>query len=375
MRIGVFHPALDMYGGAEVVAVATANALVQNGYDVVLFINRQIDQRRINEMVGEPLSPSIKVIVKPTFLQPRAMFHLYESAVKSLSFKSNCDILIDTYSCCFFPWIDISYVHFPYINNYQFRPKFPYLKTPRLWNALTIPYTIFEKNLKNYNETLLLANSYFTAKAIKESIGVESKILYPPIPYALCEKDDASFESPRENLVVTIARFGQGKGVELIPEIARLTDKSIRFLMIGLAHDLNVVQAVKRRIKQLKLEHNVTIITDASRQKIKESLSKAKVYLHTKKMEHFGISIAEAMAMGCLPVVHNSGGTPEFVPDQYRYDNLQEAARIVERAIQQWTPEKARGMMEIAERFSETNFAKRFIEIFTDYCNYFKREK
>jgi glycosyltransferase involved in cell wall biosynthesis len=125
-------------------------------------------------------------------------------------------------------------------------------------------------------------------------------------------------KAPREPLVVTVARFGQGKGVELVPEIASLTDNNIRFLIIGLLHDLNVFQAVKRRISELKLEGRVTLITDASCEKIKESLSKAKVYLHTTKMEHFGISIVEAMSMGCLPVVHNSGGALEFVPDQYK---------------------------------------------------------
>jgi glycosyltransferase involved in cell wall biosynthesis len=318
LEIGVFHPALDMYGGAEVVAVTIANALAQNGYNTILFMNKLIDQKKIQEMLGEPLSPSIKVIVNPTFLKPRGNFHLYESAFRSFAFKSRCDILIDTYSCYIFPWIDVSYMHFPYLNHYEFRQKFPYFKPPRLRHVLTIPHAVFEKNLENYDGKLILANSYFTAKAIKESLGAESKVLYPPIPYALCKKHTMILKAPREPLVVTVARFGQGKGVELVPEIASLTDNNIRFLIIGLLHDLNVFQAVKRRISELKLEGRVTLITDASCEKIKESLSKAKVYLHTTKMEHFGISIVEAMSMGCLPVVHNSGGALEFVPDQYK---------------------------------------------------------
>ncbi|MBN1244238.1 glycosyltransferase [Candidatus Bathyarchaeota archaeon] len=373
MRIGVFHPALDMYGGAELVAVATANALAQNGYDTVLFVNKWVDYKKIEEMMGAPLSSSVKVMVHPAFLQPRGMFHLYESAFRSLAFKASCDILIDTYSSYIFPWIDVSYMHFPYLNNYEFRSKFPYLKSAHLSQVLTVPYAAFEKNLENYDEKLILANSYFTAKAIKESLGAESKVLYPPVPSALSEKNIASFESPRENLVVTIARFGPDKNVDLIPQIAHQTDKNVRFLMIGLAHDLAVVQAVKRRIKELKLEDRVTLMINASRQDIKKSLSKAKVYLHTKKMEHFGISIAEAMSMGCLPVVHNSGGAPEFVPNRYRYNDLREAAEIVEKAIYQWDPDKARSVVKIAERFSETNFSIRFIDLFIDYCDSLKK--
>ncbi len=42
--------------------------------------------------------------------------------------------------------------------------------------------------------------------------------------------------------------------------------------------------------------------------------------------EHFGISIVEAMALGCLPIVHDSGGMREFVPAQYRYTSIEQAA-------------------------------------------------
>jgi hypothetical protein len=67
-------------------------------------------------------------------------------------------------------------------------------------------------------------------------------------------------------------------------------------------------------------------------------------------------------------VVHNSGGAPEFVPDEYRYNELHEAAKIVEGAIQIWNSDRAREVIEIATQFSETNFSARFAKLFTDYC-------
>jgi len=368
VRIGVFHPALDMCGGAEVVAVATVNALISSGFDVVLFVNKSIDQKRISEMVGEPLG-ACKVMVSPIFLKPRGAFHVYENALRSLAFKSQCDLLLDTYSNCIFPWIDVSYMHFPHINNYEFRPGFPYLKTAHIRNILAAPYAMFEKTLENHEGKLLLANSYFTAKVIKESLGAESKVLYPPIPNAFFIDERVKLSSRREDLVVTVARFGAGKGVELVPEIAYKTRKNIKFAMIGLAHDLTIVEAFRRNLKKLNLEDRVTIIPNASREQIKSFLSKAKVYLHTTRMEHFGISIAEAMAMGCLPVVHDSGGAPEFVPDGLRYKNSIEAAKILEKALADWEPEKAERMIENAERFSENNFSKNFIELFTKYTS------
>ena len=50
--------------------------------------------------------------------------------------------------------------------------------------------------------------------------------------------------------------------------------------------------------------------------------------------EHFGISPMEALASGCVTLVHKSGGTGEFIPDEFRwqtYGDLKEKiARWVE---------------------------------------------
>jgi len=71
VKVGVFHPALDYYGGAEFVAVVIVNTLAKSGYEVELFVNKEVDQRKTEEILGERVSSSVKIIVKPTFLQPR----------------------------------------------------------------------------------------------------------------------------------------------------------------------------------------------------------------------------------------------------------------------------------------------------------------
>jgi glycosyltransferase involved in cell wall biosynthesis len=365
LRIGLFHPTLNMYGGAEVVAVATANSLFEHGHEVVLYVNTTLDQKRIKEMVGESLCPC-KVVISPTFLKPRGMFHLYESGVRSLVSKQ-CDLLIDTYSCYVYPWVEISYIHFPFWNAEVFSHKFPYLKKYTAQNALTIPYIMFEKTLENYSSKLLFANSYYTSRAIKESLGVNSTVLYPPIPNAFFEGQATSEKGARQDLVVSVGRFGYGKGVELVPEIASCVDKKIRFVMIGLAHEMAIVEAVKRRVKELNLEDRFSVLTNASRETIIHYLSIAKVYLHTMKGEHFGISIAEAMAMGCIPIVHNSGGAPEFVPDEYRYNNLIQASDRIKKAIDNWDLSISNNISLKAQQFSEANYSRRFIEVFEKY--------
>lgn len=368
MRVGIFHPTLDICGGAEVVAVVAANALARRGYETSVLVNRMINQKRIQEMVGEPLHSSIRIVTQSTFLQQRGIFHPYESGVRTLLFKLECDVLIDIYSCLVFPWTDVSYIHFPYLSQCGIGSKFPYVKRPRLRQVIAMSYGPFQRSLDCSNK-LLLANSRFTANAIRESFGADSKVLYPPIPSTFYSHEQYSHEKEREDLVITTARFAQDKGVELVPTIASLTNPNIKFVMIGLAQDINVVKLVKQKIKKLGLQNRVNVITDASREEIKGYLGRAKIYLNTNKMEHFGMGIAEAMAMGCLPAVYDWGGAPEFVPDKYRYYIPSEAARIIEYAAEKWSEKESQSMQKIAERFSESNFARRFIELFSEYVN------
>ncbi len=368
MKVGVFHPALDLCGGAEFVAIIIANTLAENGYQVELFVNKEIDQEKTQKILGERVSSSANIIVKPTFLQPRGMFDLYPRVFRSLAFKSKCDIMIDTYSCCVFPWSDVCYFHFPYLNRYDYRPHFPYLKSAHLRQIVSLPYAFFEKNFEKYDAKLLLANSYFTAEAIENFLGVTAKVLYPPVPSTFFRRDLVHLnQKPRKDLVVTVSRFAPGKAVETIPFIANLTDKNIRFVIMGLVHDKNVLKSVLKSIEKLGLADHVKVLTNVSRQDMKMILSRAKIYLHTTIREHFGISIVEAMAMGCLPIVHNSGGAKEYVPEDFRYKSLQDAAQKIHKALYNWSPGKAKEMIRIAERFSEEKFSREFMKLFSQY--------
>jgi len=368
LRVGVFHPALDFYGGAEFVAAVIVNTLAKNGYEVELFVNKEVDQKKTEEILGERISSSVKTIVKPTFLQPRGMLDFYQTMLRSLAFESKCDILIDTYSNCVFPWTDICYIHFPYLNRYSFRPQFPYLKSPHLTQVMGLPYVLFEKNFQNYNGKLLLANSHYTAEAIRESSGINAEILYPPVPSSFFSRDSEDLNKrPRKNLVVTVSRFSVDKGLEKIPHIAKLTDPNINFAIIGLVQDENVLRSVLRSVNKLGLGNRVKVFTNISKRDMKMILNSAKLYLHTTVGEHFGISIVEAMAMGCIPIVHNSGGVKEFVPMNYRYENVYDAAQKIEKVILKWSPHKTQEVVEIAEKFREENFSREFMNLFSQY--------
>ena len=54
-------------------------------------------------------------------------------------------------------------------------------------------------------------------------------------------------------------------------------------------------------------------------------------YIHCAENEHFGITIVEAMAAGCVPIVHDSGGPREIVTNDvgFRWRSLAVAAQQI----------------------------------------------
>lgn len=374
MRVGVFIPTLNVYGGAEYVAVTIANTLARNYHKVILFTNKKISQQEMQKFLGKSLNPSIKCIVKHSLARPYYLLDFYQTIFRSYIFKLKCDMWIDVYSRRIFPWTNISYIHFPFSRSQWYRPKFPYLKSRRIIQVSALPYIIFEKNLVSEKGKLILANSRYTAEEIRTFLGKRAEILYPPIPPVYFSNNLENLaEKQRKNLVVTISRFSPPKRLEKIPYIASLIGSDIKFTIIGRVYDsdtLKTLISLQKLTKKLGLTDRVKFFTNISESEMKEILRSAKVYLHTMVGEHFGISIVQAMAMGCIPVVHDSGGPKEFVPEYLRYRTIHEAAEKIKKEISKWTPQRAMEMIKIAERFKEENFSKKFIELF----NHYKRE-
>jgi glycosyltransferase involved in cell wall biosynthesis len=197
-------------------------------------------------------------------------------------------------------------------------------------------------------------------KAITEFNRVSSAVLHPPIGKEFFI-DNSSCE--RANLVVSVGRISSEKRFWIIPQIARLTDKSVRFLIIGLNESPAETMRIRRLIEANDVSDRVKVETDVPREELKNILATSKVFLHTMIGEHFGISIAEAMASGCVPIVHNSGGPMEFVPKQYRFDDVKEAAEKINKAVLEWSPGVAEEFTMRARQFSAEHFCASFLRV------------
>jgi glycosyltransferase involved in cell wall biosynthesis len=77
------------------------------------------------------------------------------------------------------------------------------------------------------------------------------------------------------------------------------------------------------------LENYVKLVFGASFDRLLDLMKKSKVYFHPFSGEPFGIAIVEAMASGLIPIVPTIGGSSEFVPSEYQYHTIQQAADMI----------------------------------------------
>jgi glycosyltransferase involved in cell wall biosynthesis len=249
---------------------------------------------------------------------------------------------------------------------FQGRPKVTQLPKG-VKGAAFVPYKAFLiGSIKRFKakEKVLMACSHHVAKTVEAVTGLNVNVLYPPIS-DFFKMDDKAMQ--RSNTVVSVARISDDKQPQTIPKIAKLTRDDIKFIIIGscrTSSELRVFKSLQRFIHDLNLEEKVKLLINASRIKQRETLQKAKAYLHPfVSYEAFGISVVEAMSAGCVPIVPDVGGLKEIVPRHLRYKSIEEAAALVEEALNAWSPSEACDMIKASNKFSQTSFCQEFLRI------------
>ncbi len=350
---------INWCGGAEWVAINIMTVLKASGHQVIVLTDKPLNQDKFKNVFDKKISVDQQVVFPFRFFPPTDYHNIYTDAIRSLMLKSKCEILIDTHSNAILPGMDVSYIQILFLKQLSLKLR------NRLYYY---PYRRFlDSYKKDVNDKLVFANSKFTADVVRAEIGINPLVLYPPISSDFSNCIEAYSNRQKENIVVTVARISHEKNLNIIPYIANLTSKEVSFIIAGLLYSREVLNSLCNSINKLKVSEKVKIFTNVNRHRLKKILSSSKVYLHTAINEPFGISIVEAMASGCIPIVHDSGGPREFVPKGLRYNSMEEAAEKVEKAIDNWSPERASRMSKMADRFSDKNFCKQFMDFFNKH--------
>ncbi len=287
MKAAIYNPYLDTLGGGERYTMGVARALVAKDYRVDVEWKDISIKEKLEKRFGIDLS--------------------------NVNFIENIN-RGDGYDVCF--WVSDGSI--PIL---RARKNFLHFQMPfQDMNGKTLL-----NRMKFFRINKIICNSYFTKKFIDKEYGVESIVIYPPV--------DVEKIKPRrkENLIVSIGRFSQLTQVKrqdiLIKAFKKFFDSGFSDWKLILAggSEVGVDDYVKKLRKSAK-DYPVRILESPSFSQIKKLYGKAKIFWSAsgfgvdekkspEKVEHFGITLVEAMAAGAIPVVFAGGGYKEIVTD------------------------------------------------------------
>lgn len=105
---------------------------------------------------------------------------------------------------------------------------------------------------------------------------------------------------------------------------------------------------------------NVTLVPDMPYDDLQSALKESVFFIHTKQNEPFGIVTVQAIAAGCIPVVHDSAGQREIVPlPELRYTDVSQAVDILRNLLEKSDAELAALRHELQshiQQFSSQTF-------------------
>ncbi|MCL2358887.1 glycosyltransferase [Candidatus Bathycorpusculum sp.] len=323
----VVHPNLDIYGGGERVCHHVLKALVTHDQQVEL-LAFDFDEAQYQKIIGESLPQGISVhtlgrrdIVEAK--PPLSMYKRRQKIVKLLkSYKANAnyDYTFSTQTLSAFETElfkkekkNIAYIHFPEIPDYYAHYKT--IKKMYWW----LYKTQLERHINQLG--LVFCNSNYTKGAIEKywgKLGIAKPVVaYPPVEKLFWSEKSLS---QRVNRVVYTARFVPLKRHEILKQLATELPQ-LQFVSIGLLRDTE--QAWFEAFSK-DLPANYTLKPNLPEKEVIATLQNSTIYCHLMEGEHFGIAPMEALASGCITLVHDSGGSGEFIPSKYHWSTIED---------------------------------------------------
>ncbi|MGH9321289.1 MAG: glycosyltransferase [Vicinamibacteria bacterium] len=195
----------------------------------------------------------------------------------------------------------------------------------------------------------LVTNSCFSRREAIGNAGIEGarvSVVYHGLP----DEVGSLPRTPRSPMALTVGNVDR----------ANLSRKGIETFVRAAAHLPEIEFVVAGRWKDDAIRHlediaskNVAFKSRVTEEELRALYSHASVYVQPSRHEGFGMSVAEAMLAGCVPVVTRAGALPEVVGDQGIYVDAEPraVATAVSRALS-WNDEARHAIRQrILDRF------------------------
>jgi glycosyltransferase involved in cell wall biosynthesis len=367
LRIGIITKGIattgaSTVGGGDVLNVYLLRALKELEHQVVLSTNSPTHWDTIERDLGWVCKPDIELKrSQHRILDKAKSFTQLITPSQIQMMKRTCDVTFNTYGDNLFWNTDLSYMLTPYTKE-QLSAKYASTASKFYYKM----YLTMLRKLKHSLRTLILTDSNYSKKIIEETMGLRSRVLYPPVDYALYRQ--ALRKQHRLDHIVTVGRLTWEKNFRIIPEIACRVKNAVFDISGSIVspESIEVLKFIKRRSSELNVSNRVRVHLNPSTAERLNILEKCKVYINCWKGEYFGIAVAEALSAGLATIVPDGGGQLEIAPSsEYVYHDLDEAAVLIKKWLQRWNPAQALRLSRAAERFGLENFKTELKKILT----------
>jgi len=318
--LGLRKPTLAIYdhtghiiGGGQKYGFTIASAL-KDLFDITLILNRPITHSDILKWYHLDLSScKIKIIPLPFFdrfqsvhLDPARISRRTENPFHIISKESgNYDF---------------------FINNSMNEKVFP------LSNVSALVCHFPERRPKDYfyadSYTYVIYNSKYTASWIEKKWKFTPHVhIFPPVDM---DPETGDVQIEKENIILSVARFetgGSKKQLEMVRTFIKLNrrfpDEWRKWALVlagGSPEENSYLLRVKETIEKSGLG-NIRLAVNISGDELKQLYKKSRIFWHLcgldqrdpALVEHFGMTIVEAMQNRIVPIVFDGGGQKEIV--------------------------------------------------------------
>lgn len=303
MKAAIFNPYLDTLGGGERYSISFAKTLKEKGYEVFVQWKDSSIKEKLEKRFGISLS--------------------------DINFISDIK-RGDGYDLCF--WVsDGSIPALKARKNYlHFQVPFKDIKGKSLINKM-----------KLFRINKIICNSEFTKKVIDKEYGVESMVIYPPVPVEELKP------LKKEKLILFVGRFSQLKQSKrqdiLIDGFKKFYNKGHEDWKLVLVGGTEVgVGDYLDKLKEKVIGFPIDFFDSPDFKSLKMLYGKAKFFWsasgfnvdeekNPEMVEHFGITLVEAMSAGAIPIAFNAGGHKEIITngiDGFLWNSVHELVNI-----------------------------------------------
>ncbi|MGD2086046.1 MAG: glycosyltransferase family 4 protein [Candidatus Aminicenantes bacterium] len=320
VALGLRKPTLAIYdhtghiiGGGQKYGFTVAHAL-QDMFEITLILNKKITHQDILDWYHLDLSACAIKIIEIPFFEQFSSIHLDPVHVNKRTGNPFHIISKESGNYDFF------------INNSMNEKVYP------LANVSAIICHFPERRPKDYfyadRYTYIIYNSQYTAHWIEQKWKFSPhQHIYPPVDMDIGQDQE---KSSKENIILSVARFevgGSKKQLELVYTFLKLNRRfpglfnQWRLVLAGGSPDENdYLKTIKKVIEKSGAE-NIQLKLNIPGDELKSLYQRSVIFWHLcgldqtdpALVEHFGMTIVEAMQNRTVPIVFDGGGQREIV--------------------------------------------------------------